>query len=102
MSHQHTEGEQLILTEILEQQYINGHRNSHKTIFFCSSIVNGKAGSIIDTSGSTALGVQQWKVYCRLSTSIVLQATCTGFTVCPEMKTIAAKQLEISELCHGR
>lgn len=57
MSHQRTEDEQMILTEILEQHYINGHRNSHVSIFLCSSIANGKAGSIIDTPGSTALGV---------------------------------------------
>lgn len=102
MSHQHTGGEQLILTEILEQQYINGHRNSHVTIFFCSSTANGKAGSTIDSGGSAALGVQQWKAYCRLSASVVLPATRTGFAVCPEMQTITAKQPEISEPCHGR
>lgn len=84
MSHQHTEGEQIISTEILEQHYINGHRNSRISIFLCSSIVNGKAGSIINTCGSTALGVQQWKAYCQLSTSIIVLAACTGFAVCTE------------------
>lgn len=101
MSHQPTEGEQLLLTEILEQQFINGHRNSHVTIFFCPAIVNGEAGSITDTGGSAALGVQSRKAHRWLSTSIVL-AACPGFAVWRAMQTITAQQLDISEPCRGR
>lgn len=52
--HQHTEGEQLILTEMLEQNFVHRHRNSHVTVFSCFAIVNGKAGCIISAHGNSA------------------------------------------------
>lgn len=54
LSRQHTDGEQLVLTEILEQQYANRTRNSHVTVSFCSPVATGEAGRGANTSGRAA------------------------------------------------
>lgn len=98
VSHQHG-GEQLMPTAILEQPYINGHRNSHVTIFLESQNMRLEGtsrvvwspfltkGRILFRSSLlmaklallwTALGVQQREAFRQQSTSVVLLATCAG------------------------
>lgn len=78
MSHQQTESEQVMWSEILEQQYINRHRNSHVT-FFCSSIANRRAGTItaaLHGSGEHTAGKAPALLFCPLAQALQCAQRC--------------------------